>query len=145
MEDLISKALGIPTQSPQKATESLPVAQPDKTPIQLPIYSEPNVENDLRFSRDNLYLLLTKGVDAMDELVQIAKDSQHPRAYEVLSNLIRNLGETNERILDIHLKMKELNENNTPPNVKVDKAVFVGSTAELLNMIKKKSTEISEE
>ena len=74
----------------------------------------------------------------MDQLLHVAKESEHPRAYEVAAGLIKNLSELNKDLLEIQKRRKDLNpqEAASVKNVNVDKAVFVGSTAELVKLLK---------
>jgi Zn-finger domain-containing protein len=79
-----------------------------------------------------------RGQDAIDGILELAKESEHPRTYEVAGQLIKNVGEVTEKLLDLQDKMKKLKEvpNNAPKNV--TNALYVGSTAELQKMLKKK-------
>ena len=87
---------------------------------------------DLKF-----YNLVERGQDAIDGILELAKESEHPRTYEVAGQLIKNVGEVTEKLLDLQRKLKDLKEvpNSAPKNV--TNALFVGSTAELQKMIKK--------
>ena len=105
--------------------------------VKLPERSE-NIETDYRYARENLYGLVERGQDAIDGILELAKESEHPRTYEVAGQLIKNVGEVTEKLLDLQDKMKKLKEvpNNAPKNV--TNALYVGSTAELQKMLKKK-------
>jgi len=74
----------------------------------------------------------------MDDLLNVAKASEHPRAYEVATGLIKNLADLNKDLLEIQKRRKDLSpqEASSVKNVNVDKAVFVGSTAELMKLLK---------
>ena len=72
----------------------------------------------------------------MNELMLVARDGQHPRAYEVLATLMKNLGDLNKDLLEIQKRKKDLAPKSESNNLNIDKAVFVGSTAELVKMIK---------
>lgn len=96
------------------------------------------VESDTEVARDNLKNLLNKGNKAVEELSIVARDSQHPRAYEVLAGMLKNLSEINKDLLEIQKRKQDL-MGTKPSNSKdlnIDKAVFVGSTAELMKLIK---------
>ena len=93
-------------------------------------------ETDFRYTRENLYTLLERGQDAVDELLEIAKASEHPRAFEVVGQLIGKLTETNKELMGLHKAKKELNTERGPANV--TNALFVGSTSELQKMLKEK-------
>ena len=96
-----------------------------------------DVETDFNIARTNINSLLQKGNTAVDNLLNVAKETEHPRAYEVAANLIKTLADLNKDLLDIQKKRKELN-NNQPTSEKtiIDKAVFIGSTAEMVKLIR---------
>ena len=91
----------------------------------------------------NLYNLVERGQDAIDGIVQLAKDTDHPRAYEVAGTLIKNVGEVTEKLLVLQEKMKKLNDEVIKGPNKVENNLFVGSTAELQKLIKKNGKDIS--
>lgn len=96
------------------------------------------VDDDAAFARCNIRSLIEKGNKAMDDLLNVAKASEHPRAYEVAAGLIKNLADLNKDLLEIQKRRKDLSpqEASSVKNVNVDKAVFVGSTAELVKLLK---------
>jgi hypothetical protein len=96
------------------------------------------VDDDAEFARCNIRSLIEKGNVAMDQLLHVAKESEHPRAYEVAAGLIKNLSELNKDLLEIQKRRKDLSpqEAASVKNLNVDKAVFVGSTAELVKLLK---------
>jgi hypothetical protein len=100
------------------------------------------VETDTDIARENIKDLIAKGKTAVDELAVVAKDSQHPRAYEVMATLIKNMSDLNKDLLEIQKRKKDLlvTNDNKPAvgDVNVDKALFVGSTAELMKLLNKK-------
>ena len=102
---------------------------------------EDDIDNDYKYQRENFYNLVERGQDAIDGILQIAKESDHPRTYEVAGNLIKQVAEVTEKLGDLQEKMRKLKEvpNNAPKNV--TNALFVGSTAELQKMLKGKSNE----
>ena len=98
------------------------------------------VESDTEFARQNIKSLIKKGSDAVDEILHVAKHSEHPRAYEVAGVLIKNMAELNKDLLELQKRKKELQisvKESNSKDVNIDKAVFVGSTAELMKLIKK--------
>lgn len=97
-----------------------------------------SVEEDANFARDNIKTLINKGNSAIDQLLDVAKQSEHPRAYEVAANLIKNLSDLNKDLLEIQKRKKDIlpKSADESKNVNIDKAVFVGSTTELIKMIK---------
>ena len=97
-----------------------------------------DIEKDYEYQRENFYNLVEKGSSAIDGILELAKESEHPRTYEVAGNLIKQVAEVTEKLGDLQEKMKKLKEmpNNAPKNV--TNALFVGSTAELQKMLKEK-------
>ena len=97
-----------------------------------------DIENDYKYQRENFYNLVEKGSSAIDGILELAKESEHPRTYEVAGNLIKQVAEVTEKLGDLQEKMRKLKEvpSNAPKNV--TNALFVGSTKELQTMIKDK-------
>ena len=95
-----------------------------------------DIEKDYEYQRNNFYNLVEKGSAAIDGILELAKESEHPRTYEVAGNLIKQVAEVTEKLGDLQEKMRKLKEvPNTAPK-SVTNALFVGSTAELQKMIK---------
>jgi len=96
------------------------------------------IEQDYLYQRNTFYALVEKGSTAIDGILEIAKEGEHPRGYEVAGNLIKQVAEVTEKLGELQEKMKRLKEvpNNAPKNV--TNALFVGSTAELQKMLKGK-------
>jgi len=101
--------------------------------------NEDDIENDYKYQRENLYNLIERGQDAIDGILDLAKEGEHPRAYEVALNGIKQVADVTDKLIDLQDKMKKLKEvpNSAPKNV--TNALFVGSTAELQKMLKDKS------
>ena len=97
-----------------------------------------DIDDDYKYQRDNFYNLVEKGSAAIEGILELAKEGEHPRAYEVAGNLIKQVAEVTEKLGDLQEKMRKLKEvpNNAPKNV--TNALFVGSTAELQKMLKGK-------
>ena len=97
-----------------------------------------DIEKDYEYQRENFYNLVEKGSSAIDGILELAKESEHPRTYEVAGNLIKQVAEVTEKLGDLQEKMRRLKEvpNNAPKNV--TNALFVGSTTELQKMLKDK-------
>jgi hypothetical protein len=105
------------------------------------VTSSNQVEDDANFARSNIRDLIAKGNTAMDQLLAVAKESEHPRAYEVAAGLIKNLADMNKDLLELQKKRKDLTPNGdgfagNAKNLNVDKAIFVGSTNELVKFLK---------
>tara|TARA_A100001515_G_scaffold27811_1_gene21410 strand:- start:128 stop:556 length:429 start_codon:yes stop_codon:yes gene_type:complete len=118
----------------------------NKIDIPVPVISRPSkekedVDADYEYQRENFYNLIEKGQDAIQGILNVAKESDHPRGYEVAGNLIKQVAEVTEKLGDLQEKMKRLKEvpNSAPKNV--TNALFVGSTAELQKMLKGKKDE----
>jgi Terminase DNA packaging enzyme len=97
---------------------------------------------DADYSRANYYNLIEKGNEALDGILEVARESQHPRAYEVAANMIKNLSDVTEKLMVLQKQQKDLipkEQQVQTQNINVDKAVFVGSTAELLKQLKNES------
>jgi hypothetical protein len=105
-------------------------------PVPITIEASDPINSDAEFARNNIRELVTQGNHAMNELMLVARDGQHPRAYEVLATLMKNLGDLNKDLLEIQKRKKDLAPKSESNNLNIDKAVFVGSTAELVKMIK---------
>ena len=97
-----------------------------------------DIENDYKYQRENFYNLVEKGSSAIDGILELAKESEHPRTYEVAGNLIKQVAEVTEKLGDLQEKMRKLKEvpSNAPKSV--TNALFVGSTTELQSMLKDK-------
>ena len=90
--------------------------------------------SDYKYSREVFYGLVERGQDAIEGILDIAKESEHPRVYEVAGQLIKTVGETTEKLIDLQAKMKELDVDSSLPN-KVQNNLFVGSSTELQRLL----------
>lgn len=96
-----------------------------------------SIEDDAEYARQNLRKLIEKGNVAADHIVEIAKQSEHPRAFEVAANMMKNLADMNKDLMEIQKRKKDLTGvAESKSNINVDKAVFVGSTTELVKFLK---------
>ena len=97
-----------------------------------------DIEKDYEYQRENFYNLVEKGSSAIDGILELAKESEHPRTYEVAGNLIKQVAEVTEKLGDLQEKMRRLKEvpSNAPKSV--TNALFIGSTKELQTMLKDK-------
>ena len=96
------------------------------------------IEDDYNTTRNNLRELLTSGQQALDTALQIAKESEHPRAFEVVGNLMKQLADINQQLLDLHQQKQKLDgpKEGEKKGVTNNNAIFVGSTADLNKLIK---------
>ena len=102
-----------------------------------------DLEHDLKDAyeqtKDNLQDIIDQGKEAMEEILIIAKEGQHPRAFEVYSGLLKNVIDANKELLNVQKQMRDMNGKKETNNTRIDKAVFVGTPAELNKMLKGKS------
>ena len=116
------------------------VVETTTSQVTLPQVKKPDEEsdNDYKYQRENFYRLVERGQDAIDGILELAKESEHPRSYEVSGQLIKNVADVTEKLGELQLKMQKLKEvpSNAPKNV--TNALFVGSTSELQKMLKGK-------
>jgi len=97
------------------------------------------VEDDFDTSRNNLRILLQQGQEALQKSLDVAMQSEHPRAFEVVGNLMKQLADINQQLLDLHQQKQKLDEPSKAEKAKQvtnNNAIFVGSTAELNKLIK---------
>ena len=94
---------------------------------------------DYEYTRGNLYSLIEKGQEALDSIMEVAQEGQQPRAFEVVSQLIKNVADTTDKLVDLQQKMKDLKAEDPRGPSTVNNALFVGSTAELQKLLKKQS------
>jgi hypothetical protein len=93
-------------------------------------------KNDYEYSRETLYDLIEKGRNALEDMVEVARESEHPRAFEVLSGLIKNVADVNDKLMDLNKKHRDINtkeKTQLPGNTTNN--LFVGSTTELQRML----------
>ena len=105
--------------------------------VKLPDRTE-NVETDYRYARENLYNLVERGQDAIDGILELSKETEHPRAYEVAGQLIKTVGETAEKLIDLQSKLKKLEGEEQKVGTQHNH-LYVGSTSELQKFLKKKN------
>lgn len=125
--DPLGKALGLPALQNETQIENLIAKAHDNS-----------AKNDFEAARANLYEAIQTGQEAMDKLLEIASQSQHPRAFEVLAKLIDTNVAANEKLLELQSKIREIDAADAPMNEKaqtINNNLFVGSTAELQKMI----------
>ena len=103
--------------------------------VKLPARSE-NIETDYRYARENLYGLVERGQDAIEGILQLSKETEHPRAYEVAGQLIKTVGETAEKLIDLQQKLKKLEDEEQKVGTQHNH-LYVGSTSELQKFLKK--------
>ena len=130
IDDKLNEVLGI-----AEEPNELEVIQKETKDLVMPEDKDPDI--DFETGRKNLYNLIDKGNEAIDGILNLAKEGEHPRAYEVAGQLIKTVSEVSQNLLDLQDKLKKVKEvpNTGPKNV--TNALFVGSTTELQKMLKK--------
>jgi len=134
LEEKVNEILGIDKPEPKKeiVKQEFKPAVPRREDEK-----KEDVENDYKYSRENYYNLIEKGQEAIEGILDVAKEGQHPRAYEVAGNLIKSVADTVDKLQDLNKKLKDLKELPKTANANIKNALFVGSTAELQKMLKK--------
>ena len=94
-------------------------------------------EQDFEYSRQIYHDILAKGSEAMEEMMEVARSTEHPRAFEVLATTMKTLADVNSSLLDLHKKKKEISKKDEPKEIAgtTNNNLFVGSTAELQKML----------
>ena len=102
--------------------------------------SDDHKDNDYEYTRETLYDLIEKGREGIEEMIEVARQSEHPRAYEVLAGLIKDTAQTSEKLMDLHRKIKSLDQMMLPSpkddGGNTTNNLFIGSTTELQRMLK---------
>ena len=137
IDDKLNEVLNIAEEVLETKEEKNPLEIVNEKPVPA-VIPQADVDTDFDTGRGELYKLLEKGNQAIDGILALAKEGEHPRAYEVAGNLIKQIADVTEKLGDLQTKMKKLKEvpNQAPKNV--TNALFVGSTAELQKMLKGK-------
>ena len=101
-----------------------------------------DLKKDYEYTRGNLYSIIEKGQEALNGILELAQESEMPRAYEVAGQLIKNVADATDKLIDLQKKLKDIDEQKVKGPTNVTNALFVGSTAELSKLLK--STDIDE-
>ena len=132
IDSAINNALGLESTIKQEIISPKPlVPRPPEGPEDIDI--------DYNYSRENFYNLIERGQDAITGILELAKESEHPRTYEVAGQLIKTVSEVTERLADLQEKMQRLKEVPDKGPKSVTNALFIGSTKELQSLLKNKS------
>src|SRR6056300_537138 len=141
LEDSVNEILGL-----EKKENKIAVADFEQ-PIPVPRKideKKTDIDNDYDYSRENYYNLIEKGQQAIEGILDIAKEGQHPRAYEVAGQLIGQVAQVTDKLQDLQKKLKDLKEVPGKTTANIKNALFVGSTNELQKMLNRKDNEIIE-
>ena len=139
LEDKVNEILGVEAKAPVGQKEFKPLVP------RMEEKGKEDVDNDYKYSRENYYNLIERGQEAIQGILDIAKEGQHPRAYEVAGQLIGQVGQTVDKLQDLQKKLKDLKEVPYKTSANIKNALFVGSTAELQKMLNKKTVETNSE
>ena len=119
--------------TPEVVEEKAEVVKPEK-PDRL---TKDDITRDYEYTRGNLYSIIEKGQEAIDGILEIAQESEMPRAYEVAGQLIKSVYDATDKLIDLQKKLKDVNEEKVAKGPStVNNALFVGSTADLAKLIK---------
>ena len=132
IDDKLNEVLGIA----EDVTYENEVPKKPNTQLTVPEDNDPEI--DFETGRKNLYNLLDKGNEAIDGILNLAKEGEHPRAYEVAGQLIKTVSEVSQNLLDLQDKLKKVKDIPDKGPKNVTNALFVGSTTELQKMLKEK-------
>ena len=133
IDDKLNEVLGI-----AEETNELEVIQNEKKELTISVPEDKDPDIDFETGRKNLYNLLDKGNEAIDGILNLAKEGEHPRAYEVAGQLIKTVSEVSQNLLDLQDKLKKVKDIPDKGPKNVTNALFVGSTTELQKMLKEK-------
>jgi hypothetical protein len=111
-----------------------------ETSIEKIVSSVDDVKKDYEYTRGNLYSLIEKGQEAINGILELAQESEMPRAYEVAGQLIKNVADATDKLMDLQKKLKDIEEEKVSKGpTTVNNALFVGSTAELAKLLKQQT------
>ena len=134
LEDSVNEILGLDSKKIEPQKFEVPVSRDNGKSVTVEKY----IDKDSDYSRENYYNLIEKGQEAIQGILDIAKEGQHPRAYEVVGQLIGQVGDTVDKLQDLQKKLKDLKDLPGRTSATIKNALFVGSTAELQKMLNKK-------
>lgn len=106
-----------------------------------------NIKTDYEYSRDTYYELIQKGKNSLDLMIEVARESEHPRAFEVLATMIKNVSDVNDRLMDLNKKNRDINLKDQPSKQQAQienqqNNIFLGSTAELQKLLQQTNNAI---
>ena len=115
-------------------TENVGIQKPDRL-------VKDDIEKDYEYTRGNLYSIIEKGQEAINGILELAQESEMPRAYEVAGQLIKSVADATDKLMDLQKKLKDVNEEQESKGpTTVNNALFVGSTADLQKLLKGQNT-----
>ena len=104
---------------------------------------DPNIKSDYDYSRATYYELIDKGRESLDLMIEVARESEHPRAFEVLSNMIKNISDVNDKLMELNKKTRDVTQSDNKQDQKAitNNNVFIGSTTDLQRLLMKNDDE----
>jgi len=142
VEQRIEKHLDLGENSPHYTKNEVKVLNTNEI-TQPTVINGGEKDTDFQYARENMYDIIEKGRDAMEELLEIAKAEESPRAFEVFGQLLKNMSDSQEKLMELHQKKQKLENDGERQEVtraqNVTNAMFIGSTAELLKLVKKET------
>ena len=138
LEESVNEILGIESKEPKGPKEFKPLVPRKENK------ESPDLDNDYTYSRENYYNLIERGQEAVQGILDVAREGQHPRAYEVALNGIKNVADTIDKLQDLQKKLKDLKDLPKTAGANIKNALFIGSTAELQKMLKNENTKIKD-
>ena len=98
-----------------------------------------DIKKDYDYTRGNLYSIIEKGQEALNGVLELAQESEQPRAYEVAGQLIKSVSDATDKLMDLQKKLKDVEEEKTKTTNVTNNALFVGSTSDLAKLIKQQN------
>ena len=146
LEESVNEILGIEGKPTTEQVEEKKFEPPViRKEGEVPLKVEKDINTDYDYSRESYYNLIEKGQEAIQGILDIAKEGQHPRAYEVAGNLIKSVADTVDKLQDLNKKLKDLKDVPNKTNTNIKQALFVGSSKELHSLLKNKNKNVTPE
>ncbi len=135
----LNKTFNVEVEPEIVATETVPTAIEREKPSRL---TQDDITKDYEYTRGNLYSIIEKGQEAINGILELAQESEMPRAYEVAGQLIKSVSDATDKLMDLQKKLKEVEEEKESKGpTTVNNALFVGSTSELSKLLKANKAE----
>ena len=129
----LAKALGVDFEEKEK--KDIVKKKPTEIKVDHKDIQDPDLKKDYLATRKNLMDLIDNGKDAIQGIMNVAEEGEHPRAYEVVAQLIKTVADVNKDLIDIHKKVKDVEVTKIENNETTNNSIFIGSTSELQNLI----------
>lgn len=134
MTDRLDKTFNISPEPDEEEgkTEVIKREKPDR-------FTKDDITRDYEYTRGNLYSIIEKGQEAIDGILELAQETEQPRAYEVAGQLIKSVSDATDKLMDLQKKLKDVEEEKTKTTNVTNNALFVGSTSDLAKLIKQQN------